>query len=290
MIDIITSIKKIRFVSDKKRSEGERIGLVPTMGALHEGHLSLVRKAQEKADFVVVSIFVNPAQFGKNEDFNKYPRDIMADARKIETAGADCIFAPEIPDIYPEGYATYISVERLTDGLCGQSRPTHFRGVTTVVAKLFNIVNPHIAVFGQKDAQQLAVIRKMVKDLNMQVEIEAGEIVREPDGLAMSSRNSYLSAEERTQALSLSRSLRRAEQLVSDGIIDSHEILRNVRKIIAEQKLARIDYIEIVDPVEMTPVKDIRGGGLLALAVGFGTTRLIDNIVLTEKEGQNNAG
>jgi len=290
MIDIITSINKIRFVSDKKRSEGERIGLVPTMGAIHEGHLSLVRKAQEKVDFVVVSIFVNPAQFGENEDFDAYPRDIMADARKLETAGADCIFAPEISDIYPEEYATYVSVERLTDGLCGHSRPTHFRGVTTVVAKLFNIVNPHVAVFGQKDAQQLAVIRKMVKDLNMPVEIDAGAIIREPDGLAMSSRNCYLSVEERTQAQSLFRSLHRAEQLVSEGITGSHEILRNVREIIAEQNLARIDYIEIVDPEEMTAVKDIRGGGLLALAVWFGTTRLIDNSVLAEKECQNNAG
>ncbi len=290
MIDIITSFNKIRFVSDKKRSEGERIGLVPTMGAVHEGHLSLVRNAREKADFVIVSIFVNPSQFGENEKFDTYPRDIMADARKIETAGADCIFAPEITDIYPEGYATYISVERLTDGLCGHSRPTHFRGVTTVVAKLLNIVNPHVAVFGQKDAQQLAVIKKMVKDLNMPVEIDAGAIIREPDGLAMSSRNSYLSAEERTQALSLFRSLRQAEQLVSEGISGSNEILRNVREIISQQNLAGIDYIEIVDPEEMTPVKDIRGGGLLALAVWFGTTRLIDNIVLAEKEGQNNAG
>jgi len=284
MIDIITSINKMRYVSEKKRSEGILIGLVPTMGALHEGHLSLVKRASEKTDFVVVSIFVNPTQFAPNEDFTAYPRNIGDDARKIELAGADCIFAPEKSNMYPEGYATYVAVERLTDGLCGHSRPTHFRGVTTVVTKLFNIVYPHVAVFGQKDAQQHAVIKRMVKDLDMPVEIDVGPIVREPDGLAMSSRNSYLSAEERRQTVSLYRSLCLAEELVSSGITGSEDIIRKVRAVIAEQDRAKIDYIEIVDPEEMTPVDDVRGGGLLALAVWFGDARLIDNIVLSGKD------
>ena len=286
---VTSSESRISDLCAQWRTQGLSVGFVPTMGALHQGHLSLVEAAAASADRVVVSIFVNPTQFGQGEDLDMYPRTLENDCESVELLGASAVFTPDADVIYPTDFSTSVSVTGISEGLCGAFRPGHFDGVTTVCAVLFGIVRPDMAVFGMKDAQQLAVIRKMVKDLSMPVEIEAGTIIREPDGLAMSSRNSNLSAKERTQALSLFRSLRRAEQLVAEGITGSHEILRNVREIISEQNLAGIDYIEIVDPEKMTPVKDIRGGGLLALAVWFGTTRLIDNIVLAEKKGQNNA-
>lgn len=275
----------MREISDRKRADGLKIGLVPTMGALHEGHLSLIGRAADICDYCVVSIFVNPTQFGPSEDFTRYPRDIEGDARLVEKAGAQLIFAPDSSGMYPGGYATFVTVERLTEPLCGRSRPTHFRGVTTVVAKLFAIVNPHIAVFGQKDAQQLAVIKRMVRDLDMRVEIVSCPIVREPDGLAMSSRNRYLSEAEREQAPVLYRSLSAAQELVDAGVTDAREIERKIRGMLAGSPLLSVEYVEIVDPDEMTAVEDVRGGVLIALAARLGKTRLIDNIVLAEKKG-----
>ena len=281
MIEIITDIEKMRQLSMARRSEGFRVGLVPTMGSLHEGHLSLVKRANDTTDFVVVSIFVNPIQFGHGEDFNRYPRDIESDMRLLETVGAHVIFAPDKTLIYPPGYSSYVLVERLTEGLCGCSRPGHFRGVTTVVIKLFNIVMPHVAVFGQKDAQQLAVIKRMTKDLNMDIEIDVGPTIREPDGLAMSSRNSYLNQEERQQATVLYKALCTGEKLVKSDVINSQEIIKKVREVFTESPLAKIEYIEIVGIEDMMPVDDVSGGALLAIALWFSTTRLIDNIVLS---------
>ena len=284
MIHIIDDIKEMRLFSDRIREEGKKIGFVPTMGAVHEGHLSLVGHARKHSDYVIVSIFVNPVQFGPNENYKKYPRDIDEDTRKLESAGADLIFAPGTEDMYPERFVTFVEVGRLTEILCGKSRPTHFRGVTTVVCKLLNIINPHLAVFGQKDAQQLAVIRKMVRDLNIPVEIDACPIIREHDGLAMSSRNSFLTDVERRHANILYESLRMAEKLVSSGVTESDKIIRQVKNVLTESELIKTEYVEIVDPEEITPVEDIRDGALLALAAWFGETRLIDNIILRAKE------
>ncbi|MBN1294415.1 MAG: pantoate--beta-alanine ligase [Candidatus Latescibacteria bacterium] len=284
-MEVIKEIEKIRHLVEKKRAEGAKIGLVPTMGAIHEGHVSLIKLACEMTDYVVVSVFVNPTQFGPGEDFKKYPRNPEKDMRTIDSAGAHCIFSPEISEMYPGEYSTYITVEELTKGLCGRSRPEHFRGVTTVVTKLFNIVDPHIAVFGQKDAQQLAVIRKMVDDLNMTVKIVTGSIVRAQDGLALSSRNMYLSGEERKQATVLYRSLCMASEMAASGVTEPEEILGKVREVITGQDAAKIDYIEIVDKDRMTPVTKISDSSLLAVAVWFGKTRLIDNIILNGKNG-----
>jgi pantoate--beta-alanine ligase len=255
------------------------------MGALHEGHLSLIRRSAAETGFTVASVYVNPTQFGPAEDFRKYPRDLDSDVRLASSAGADIVFAPGDSDMYPEGYATYVAVERLTETLCGKSRPTHFRGVTTVVAKLFDIVNPHAAFFGRKDAQQLAVIRRMARDLNMPVDIVGCPIVRESDGLAMSSRNRYLSPEERAQATVLRRALLAAKEAAGKGESNAAELLKPVREILSESPLFRLDYAEIVDPDEMTAVSEVRDRAMLALAGWFGSTRLIDNIMLTEKEG-----
>ena len=280
MIPVITDIEEMRLWAKSKRLEGAGLGLVPTMGFLHKGHLSLVELALKKADYVVVSIFVNPTQFGPGEDFNRYPRDLEEDAKKLEFMGAHVIFAPESAAMYPAGYSTYVAVDGVTEGLCGRSRPGHFRGVTTVVYKLFNIVMPDMAVFGQKDAQQLAVIRRMVRDLNMDIEIDAGPIIRENDGLAMSSRNRYLTEEERKQSAVLYRSLCAAEKLVKSGITNSHDIIKKVKEVIEKVPLAKIEYVEIVDIDDIKPVNDVSGGALLAVAVCFGTTRLIDNMIL----------
>lgn len=285
MLPVISDIEEIRRICEAKRCAGVRVGLVPTMGALHEGHLSLVRLAAARADFVVVSIFVNPTQFGPQEDLDKYPRDLEGDVRLLETAGAGLVFAPEAKRMYAGNYASWVTVERLTAGLCGVSRPVHFRGVATVVAKFFNIVRPHLAVFGQKDAQQVAVIRRMVRDLNMGVEIVVAPIVREPDGLALSSRNRYLSPREREEALVLRRALDAAEALVKDGTTDASVIRERVMAVIGSAPLASVDYVEIVDPEEMTPVRDVSGGALLALAVRIGSTRLIDNTLLVPPKG-----
>lgn len=260
--------------------EGKRIGFVPTMGYLHEGHLSLMRIARQHADVIVVSIFVNPTQFGPREDFTRYPRDLDRDSRQCQGAGVDVIFAPEASSMYPEGYSVYVNEDALSNGLCGASRPGHFRGVMTVVAKLFNTVLPQVAVFGEKDAQQLRVIRRMVRDLNFPVAIVPGPTAREPDGLAMSSRNTFLKPDERRQAVCLSRSLNTAREMVAAGERDANAIIAAVRKEIECAALARIDYIELVDDETLNPVSRIDRPALLALAVYFSATRLIDNTVL----------
>ncbi len=262
------------------RAEGKQIGLVPTMGFLHEGHLSLVRGARADNDFVVVSVFVNPTQFGPNEDFTSYPRDFEHDRRLLEAEGVDLIFAPTVEGMYPlAGSVTFIEVTgALTEGLCGASRPGHFRGVMTVVSKLFNIVLPHRAYFGQKDAQQLAVIQRMVADLNFDTEIVPMPTIREPDDLAMSSRNRYLNPEERHSATVLYQSLELAQDLIGAGVRSSTRIIDAMRALIGEEKPARIDYIDIVDVNCLEPREQIHGEILIALAVFIGRTHLIDNL------------
>jgi pantoate--beta-alanine ligase len=251
------------------------------MGYLHEGHLSLVREARRRTDCCVVSIFVNPLQFGQNEDLERYPRDPERDQRLLRSEHVDVLYLPSAVEMYPPGFQTRVEVERLTRGLCGRSRPGHFRGVTTVVAKLFNAVKPHVAVFGEKDFQQLAAVRRMVRDLDFDVEIIGTPIARERDGLAMSSRNAYLSAEERKAAVCLSRSLEHARDLVRRGERDCGDVLREVRAVIEAEPLAHIDYAELVNSDTLEPVEQLSSPTLLALAVFIGRTRLIDNTVLT---------
>ncbi|MRR09252.1 pantoate--beta-alanine ligase [bacterium] len=278
---IIASIPRLRQLVAAQRAKGRSIGFVPTMGALHEGHLSLIRLAKRKSRFVVVSIFVNPAQFGPKEDFSKYPRDLGRDAALCRSAGADLVFAPRVKDVYPDDYRTYVSVEQLTAGLCGASRPGHFRGVATVVAKLFNMVRPDVAVFGQKDAQQAAVIRQMARDLDFPLKIVVGPIVREPDGLAMSSRNAYLTPAERAQAPALHHALNLAKWLVRSGRRESGMVKREMTRLLArEAPLGEVDYIGIVDNRTLEPVKKITRDTLVALAVKFPSARLIDNVVI----------
>jgi pantoate--beta-alanine ligase len=267
----------MRAWSRARRKEGRSIGLVPTMGALHEGHASLMRAAVSGNRVAVASLFVNPAQFGPSEDFDKYPRSFDADCAMADGIGIKAIYAPSVRSMYPDGYATYVNVERLTAGLCGRSRPTFFRGVATVVTKLFNAVEPDRAYFGQKDAQQCAVIRRMARDLDLGIEIVEMPIVRESDGLAMSSRNTYLSPEEREQALGMSRGLFAAQRLFEQGERDVEAVRDVVRRAMKD---FRIDYIEAVDANEMTPVDKIYGRVLLAAAGWVGNTRLIDNVVL----------
>lgn len=266
--------------ADSERAQRRSIGFVPTMGYLHDGHLSLVRLARQHADKVVVSIFVNPLQFGENEDFNRYPRDLEGDEHKLRAAGVDVLFLPRVPEMYPEGFQTVVEVKEVARGLCGASRPTHFRGVTTVVVKLFLAVKPHIAVFGAKDYQQLMVIRQMVRDLNFDITILAAPIVREPDGLAMSSRNAYLTPPEREAARSLSRSLLAACRAFAAGERSADAIRSLVSRELAAEPLARVDYVEVVDAQTLTPITTITRPALVALAVFIGTTRLIDNCVL----------
>jgi pantoate--beta-alanine ligase len=276
---IIRSVRQMQRTAEQLRSKG-RIGFVPTMGALHDGHLELIRRAKRLADFVVVSIFVNPIQFGPNEDFRSYPRDSARDRRLLEELGVDVIFYPEVRDMYPSGFTTYVEVEGLTRELCGRSRPGHFRGVTTVVAKLFNIVKPHIAVFGQKDAQQVLVIKRMVRDLNFDLKVVVVPTVREPDGLAMSSRNVYLTPAQRRQAPVLYQSLQLAARLIRSGVTDARRVRQAMRRLVSSQPDARIDYIQIVDTKKLEPVQKIQGEVLIALAVYFGRARLIDNIII----------
>ncbi len=262
------------------RSAGKRLGLVPTMGALHKGHLSLVRAARAQCDAVAVSIFVNPTQFGPNEDLARYPRPFERDRDMLEREGVDLVFAPTVGEMYPAGAATWVTVEELSGKLDGKSRPGHFRGVTTVVSKLFHIVEPDVAFFGQKDAAQVAVIRRMVRDLNFAVEIAACPIVREADGLAMSSRNAYLDAKQRKEALALHRSLMRVEELVRAGERDAAKLLAAGRAEFERKTAVRLDYFEIVDAETLDPVADVSAGALVAVAAYVGTTRLIDNVVL----------
>jgi pantoate--beta-alanine ligase len=256
------------------------VGFVPTMGYLHEGHLSLVRESLRKADVTVVSIFVNPAQFDPTEDFNEYPRDLNRDSEVLEREGVDYLFVPEADEIYPHGYKTFVEVHDLQDKLCGRSRPGHFRGVCTVVLKLFNIINPDISFFGQKDYQQAVILKRMVKELNLEVKIEALPIIREADGLALSSRNKYLTREERKAALVLSKSLKEAKSMVAKGQRDSTAIIKEMKEIIGREPFAKIDYVEIVDKDSLLPVARIEKETLAAVAVFIGKVRLIDNTIL----------
>src|SRR3984957_12740143 len=270
----------MRAASRALRRAGKRLGFVPTMGALHEGHLSLVRAPPASTDVVAASIFVNPTQFGPNEDLAKYPRSFDRDCELLEREGAEFLFAPSVDEMYPAGEVTWVTVERLSDKLDGRSRPKHFRGVTTVVAKLFHVVEPETTFFGQKDAAQVAIIRRMVRDLNLPVEIVVCPIVRDPDGLAMSSRNAYLDPEQRKQALVLHRSLMRMQGLADSGERDAAELLAAGRAEFEEERSVRLDYCELVDPDSLDPVADISNGALAAVAAFVGSTRLIDNVVL----------
>ncbi|HOV80300.1 MAG TPA: pantoate--beta-alanine ligase [Bacillota bacterium] len=283
---ICHTIAEIRDFVRKARAAGNTVGLVPTMGYLHEGHLELMRRAKERCGTVVISIFVNPTQFGPGEDFDRYPRDLERDARLAEEVGVDAIFNPSAGEMYPQGYCTYVEVERITSVLCGLSRPGHFRGVATVVTKLFNIVNPDYAFFGQKDAQQALVIKRMVADLNMSVEIVTVPTVREVDGLAMSSRNVYLKSEEREAALVLSRSLQKAREVFASGERDCAKIRQLVVDMIEGEPLAGIDYAEIYGYPDLEPIDKIKDRALLALAVKIGRTRLIDNVILSREAGE----
>ena len=271
------SVQEVRKLTSNWKKRGFSVGLVPTMGYLHPGHISLIERARKENDMVVVSIFVNPIQFGPNEDLDKYPRDMAHDREVCEKAGAELIFAPEPSEMYPSENLVFVDIKELGNGLCGAKRPGHFRGVCTVVSKLFNIVLPDRAYFGEKDAQQLAIIRRMVKDLNFGTEIVSCPIVREPDGLAMSSRNLYLSPEERKAALSLSRSLSAAKELMRKGEKDSVKIREAIVAGISSEPLVKIDYAEIVDSADLSPVEKIEKPVLAAAAVYFGKTRLIDN-------------
>jgi len=279
-VQICRTVKEIRAFVQQVRSRGGSVGLVPTMGYFHQGHLALMRRARESCDAVVVSIFVNPLQFGPQEDFARYPRDFARDAAMAEEAGVAAVFAPSAEEMYPSGFATHVEVGGLTDCLCGLSRPGHFRGVATVVAKLFNIVRPDRAFFGQKDAQQLLVVRRLAADLNMDLEIVVVPTVREADGLAMSSRNVYLEPEQRRAAVVLYQSLREAEEMVRGGERDAGRVRRKIEEMIAAVPEARIDYVEIRSLPALEPVQELDAPALLALAVRFGTTRLIDNTVL----------
>ena len=281
-MEIISRIPRMKALSRELRAEGQRIGLVPTMGSLHEGHLSLLGRARDMCDTVIASVFVNPTQFGPSEDFARYPRDLAHDAELAFTRGVDFIFAPAAEDMYPEGFSSFVSVEGLSEKLEGASRPGHFRGVTTVVNKLFNIVHPHFAFFGRKDAQQVIVIKRMVHDLSMDVEIVVGPTVREEDGLALSSRNLYLSTEERKAATVLRRALERCLTQHNSGERDSGRLIASMRAVIETEPLAGIDYLAITDCEGLDPVETVGGPAptLVSLAVFIGRTRLIDNIVL----------
>jgi len=280
-LKVFSTIADIRKASRAVRRDGRRVGLVPTMGALHEGHLSLVQAARAATDTVAASIFVNPTQFGPNEDLVKYPRSFERDCELLEREGVSFVFAPSVEEMYPAGTVTWVVVEELSGKLDGRSRPGHFRGVTTVVAKLFHIVEPDVAFFGQKDAAQVAIIRRMVRDLNWAVEIVTCPIVREADGLAMSSRNAYLDAEQRKQALVLHQSLRRVEELVQAGKHDAARLAAAGREEISRSSV-RLDYFAIVNPDTLDPVADVSQGALVAVAAYVGSTRLIDNLVIRQ--------
>jgi pantoate--beta-alanine ligase len=275
---VVDSVTGMKALARQWKKAGKRIGFIPTMGYLHEGHLNLVRESKRGADVTVVSIFVNPTQFGPREDFKKYPRDLEKDSAYLAQAGVDCLFHPDASDIYPPGYRTYVEVHGFQDRLCGKSRPGHFRGVATVVLKLFNIIGPDLAFFGAKDAQQVLIIEKMASDLDLDVKIVTCPIVREADGLALSSRNTYLGPEERLAALVLSRSLRKAGQTIGAGERDAARVITGIRALIEAEPLARIDYVEAVDPSTLEPVVELHGDVLIALAVFVGSTRLIDNV------------
>jgi pantoate--beta-alanine ligase len=278
----VDRIADLRAACDDARAQtpGRRVGVVPTMGFLHDGHRSLMRAARASTDFVVVTIFVNPLQFGADEDLDRYPRDLAGDLAQCEAEGVDCVFSPSVAEMYPRSPLTTVSVRELTADLCGAARPTHFDGVTTVVAKLFAIAGPCVAFFGRKDAQQLAVVTRMADDLNLPVEVVGCPIVREPDGLAMSSRNAYLSAPDRNAALVLSGSLRRAVDTVCAGERDATRVAQIVRETIAAESRVALEYAEVRDAHELTPMTTIDGSVLIAVAAQVGETRLIDNVVV----------
>lgn len=285
MIEVST-VREIRALLAEERRVGKSIGLVPTMGFFHEGHLTLMRKARESCGAVVVSSFVNPSQFGPGEDYASYPRDEGRDAALAATEGVDYLFRPSADEMYPSDHSTFVEVVGLSEVLCGRFRPGHFRGVATVVAKLFNIVRPDVAFFGMKDYQQLKVIERMARDLNFDVEIRAVQTVREPDGLAMSSRNSYLAPEERTAALSLSRALKRAARLAEAGERRSEAIAAAVRDVIEREPLVALEYVEVCDPETLAPIEEIDSKALVALAARVGRARLIDSEIVCPAEKQ----
>jgi pantoate--beta-alanine ligase len=279
MIEIISSKQKLRERLSQLRAEGKKIGFVPTMGALHDGHLTLVAEAKKKVPFVVTSIFVNPTQFGPNEDFAKYPRDIEGDSKKVESVGCDLVFAPSVDEVYPKPFFTFVEVSEVSEGLCGAFRPGHFRGVATVVAKLFGMVSPDVAFFGEKDYQQLAVIKSMVRDLDMNIEIVGCPTIREPSGLAMSSRNAYLSASERQRAESISKGLYLAVEARRAGETDAAKLCG-----IAKEKFASfvdvLQYIEVRDAETLAPIETVERPARILVAAKIGNTRLIDNMAL----------
>jgi len=275
---IIRSVRKMQQYATQVKSSGKTIGFVPTMGYLHKGHLSLVRQARKDTDVVVMSMFVNPIQFGPKEDFKKYPRDLKTDSAQAGAAGVDIIFYPSSRTMYPKDYQTYVEVAELSKYLCGKSRPGHFKGVATVVTKLFNIVKPDIAYFGQKDAQQSAVIKRMVLDLNMDLKIKVMPVVREPGGLAMSSRNAYLSPTQRKDALVLKNALQKAVSMIRSDEKKAGDIKLCMRRIINNVPSSKIEYISITDAASLRDIKEIKGNILIALAVKIGKTRLIDNV------------
>ena len=280
-MEVIEEIAPMKSAIQARKKEGQSIGFVPTMGFLHEGHLSLIRESVKQTNCTVVSIFVNPSQFGPNEDFKQYPRDMKHDLEQLRKAGVAYVFAPEVQDIYPGGYRTYVEVEDLQDRLCGASRPGHFRGVCTVVMKLFHIVQPDAAFFGQKDAQQAVILKRMVQDMNLDIDMRIMPIVRDKDGLAMSSRNAYLNNRERRAALCLNRSLKQAEKALADGQKQADRIKTIIQQIIAKESLARLEYAAVVDFETLEPVETIQPDRtLIALAVFIGKTRLIDNIIV----------
>lgn len=279
-MQVIRKIREMQAISDRLRAEGKKVGFVPTMGYLHEGHLSLVRKARGLSDLVVVSIFVNPTQFGPGEDFDRYPRDEEGDRSKLEAEGVDLLFIPEAAEMYPSGYQTYVEVQEVSKGLCGDFRPGHFRGVATVVAKLFNIVKPHLAVFGEKDYQQLLVIKRMVKDLDLDIEIVPGTLIREEDGIAMSSRNAYLSPEDRRKATILYRSLTKGKELFESGEKRAVQLREIVRDSIASKEGVTLQYVEIRDAETLESIERVDKPAVVAVAAKIGPVRLIDNMIL----------
>ncbi len=282
-MEIIPVIKNMQVRSDKMRQEGKTVVLVPTMGFLHEGHLSLIREGQKYGDDLVVSIFVNPAQFGPGEDLESYPRDFERDLDLLRKEGVTTVFSPDAQEMYGESFQTFVELEKLPKHLCGLSRPVFFRGVATVVTKLFNIVKPHVAIFGEKDYQQLTVIRQMVRDLNFDIKIVGARTIRETDGIAMSSRNTYLSSKQRMSALALNKSLKKAQELVEDGVKDTAKIIDKTAKTIRSLPETEIDYIAICDPETLEDMETIDRPARMALAVKVGKARLIDNMLLKPK-------
>jgi pantoate--beta-alanine ligase len=279
-MEVARTIESVRSLVKAARGEGKRIGLVPTMGALHVGHISLIERAVKNCDFVVVSIFVNPTQFGPGEDFEKYPRPLEADLRVCRDAGVDVVFVPSREEMYRSENLTWVDVEKLTEPLCGRSRPGHFRGVTTVCAKLFNIVAPDVAFFGQKDAQQAIVVKRMVADLHMALEIFVCPTVRQADGLAVSSRNEYLTEQQKKDAVWIYKSLQKCREMIEGGVTDSERIITQMREILNRTPSIEIEYVSIVDAETLQRVERIGGKVLAAVAVGIGSARLIDNILV----------